>query len=142
MVRRRLTPEQQASEDVEIFAPSLKLTLMRNNNGACYDNTGRLIRYGLGHISDKDLMKSGDFVGMLQVTITPEMVGKTVPIFANVEIKPADFKLKESYNQNSREFKQEAFNDFVRQKGGFGYIVRSPSDLQYYYDYYINWLKS
>lgn len=142
MAKRRMTPEQQASEEVEIFAPSLGFTLMRNNNGACYDNTGRLIRYGLGHVSDKDLMKSGDFVGCLQVTITPEMVGKTVPIFVNAEIKPVDFTLKSSYREGTREYKQEAFNEFVRSKGGFGYIVRSPSDLKYYHDYYMNWLKT
>lgn len=142
MVKRRLTPEQQASEKVEMFAPSLGFTLMRNNNGACKNQEGRLVRFGVGHISEKDIMKSGDFVGTLEITITPEMVGKTVPIYCNVEIKPETFKLKDEYKSGSREDKQWQHCKFIIDKGGFGCIVRSPDDLQYYYDHYMNWLKS
>lgn len=142
MAKRRMTPEQIASENVELAAPSLGVTLLRNNNGACYNDDGRLIRYGLGHVSGKEEWSSGDFVGWTRVKITPDMVGKTVAIFTVAEIKPANFVLKPEYRKGSREAKQQAFNQLVIDNGGFGMIARSGEDLTYYINYFTNWLKS
>lgn len=142
MVKRRMTPEQKASEDVELAAPSLGVTLLRNNNGACYNDEGRLIRYGLGHISGKEEYSSGDLVGWTRVTITPEMVGKTVAIFTVAEVKPTSFTIKDQYRSGSREFKQEKFNELARSNGGFGMIVRSGHDLKHAIEHFMKWLKS
>lgn len=142
MVKQRVTPEQMASEDVELAAPSLSVTLLRNNNGACYNDEGRLIRYGLGHVSGKEDFASGDLVGWTKVTITPEMVGKTVAIFTVVEVKPTTFKIKPSYRPGSREQRQENFNALARRNGGFGLFARSGEDLKSAIEHFINWLKS
>jgi hypothetical protein len=106
------TPEQQASLDVRIRAGDWGCALFRNNSGALYDQNGRLVRFGLGNESTRTnkLFKSGDFVGWVPVEITPEMVGKTVAVFANIEAKPAGFNVnRESFPAKSRERAQLAF---------------------------------
>lgn len=45
----------------------------------------RPVKIGLG-------TGSGDFVGWAPVTITPDMVGKTLAVFSSIEVKPADWK--------------------------------------------------
>lgn len=62
--------EDEAEAEVQaqciLLAPKLGCRLWRNNSGACYDQTGRLIRYGLGNISKRfnEVWKSGDLVGI------------------------------------------------------------------------------
>ena len=40
--------------------------LWRNNSGACFDQTGRMVRYGLGNVSKKlnDVWKMPDYCGI------------------------------------------------------------------------------
>ena len=40
-----------------------------------------------GYYEDDDDLKGGDRIGFEQVVITPDMVGKTVAVFKNIEIK-------------------------------------------------------
>lgn len=49
-----------------LLAPYVGIRLWRNNSGAAYDVTGRLVRYGLGHVSKRhnEVWKSGDCVGI------------------------------------------------------------------------------
>lgn len=138
------TPESKATQDIELTAPKLGVRLLRNNNGACYDAEGRLIRYGLGNTSKRvsDQIKSSDFIGVTPVVITPEMVGKTIGVFTAIEAKPAGFKVRDKYNPKSREWAQENFHAFVRENGGFSGFATSGSDLEHIINYYLNWLKS
>jgi len=106
-----MTPEGIVQEAVEITAPMLDSRLLRNNSGVLPNSEGTPVRYGLGNISTKHnkKLKSSDLVGWTSVVITPEMVGKTVAIFTAIEVKPATFKIKEKYKENSREWAQENF---------------------------------
>lgn len=54
--------------------------LWRNNTGALRDERGRMVTFGL-------CPGSADLIGYSQVTITPEMVGQTLPVFTAVEVK-------------------------------------------------------
>jgi hypothetical protein len=114
------TPEAKASEEVVTRACDWKARLFRNNSGALEDENGRLIRFGLGNDSPKvnKELKSGDYVGWLPITITPEMVGQTLPVFTNVEVKALGFKEKLHYNKNSREYAQNNFNQLVMNHNG------------------------
>lgn len=109
------TPEAKATDEVKARACEWKARLFRNNSGALKDENGRLIRFGLGNVSAKEnkRLKSGDEIGWVPVTITPDMVGKTLPVFANIEIKALGFKEKLHYNPNSREYAQNNFNQMV-----------------------------
>jgi hypothetical protein len=54
--------------------------LFRNNTGALKDQAGRLVRYGL-------CKGSSDLIGWRSLTITPDMVGQQVAVFAAIEVK-------------------------------------------------------
>ena len=45
------TSEAAVQSKLRVRASQLGAALWRNNNGACKDDTGRLVRYGLGHDS-------------------------------------------------------------------------------------------
>lgn len=138
------TPESKASQDIELTAPKLGVRLLRNNNGACQDATGRLIRYGLGNTSKRvsDQIKSSDFIGITPVVITPDMVGKTVGVFTAIEAKPEGFKVRAEYNRKSREWAQENFLQFVRDNGGFAGFCTSGKSLEHVINHYLKWLKN
>lgn len=138
------TPESKASQDIELTAPKIGVRLLRNNNGACQDNTGRLIRYGLGNTSKRvsDHIKSSDFIGITPVVITPAMVGKTIGVFTAIEAKPEGFKIRAEYNPKSREWAQENFLQFVREHYGFSGFATSGKDLEHIINHYITWLNT
>lgn len=114
------TPEAYASQEVRKRASDWKARLYRNNSGCLKDESGRPVRFGLGNESAKtnQLYKTGDYVGWFPVTITPEMVGKTIAVFANIEVKAVGFTVKLDYNPNSREYAQNNFNNLVTSHNG------------------------
>lgn len=100
----------------------------RNNVGACEDITGRVIRYGLCNDSAQmnRSLKSSDLVGIMPVTITPEMVGKTVGIFTAIECKSSDWHMTPS---DHRAQAQQRFIDLVRSVGGIGAFITDPAQV-------------
>ena len=66
---------------------------------------------------------ASDLIGFRMTTITPEMVGKRMPIFAVIEAKTEDGKL-------DAEGKQEHFLDVISQAGGFAGVARSKEDAR------------
>ena len=101
--------------------------LWRNNNGACKDENGRLIRYGLGNDSKRlnSKVKSSDLIGITPVVITQEMVGQTVGIFTSVECKKEGWV----YTGTPREVAQAAWLTIVRSMGGIGKFINKGSDV-------------
>ena len=110
------TPEGDVQNLVRMEASRKGLRLWRNNNGACYDNTGRFIRYGLANDSKKmnDAIKSSDLIGIRPVTITPEHVGTVIGQFVAREIKAGGWK----YRDSGREKAQGKFLQLVASLGG------------------------
>lgn len=99
--------------------------MYRNNRGAAFiektctsKKTGKIIkhksfvRFGIPEPqkNEKDEhMKGGDRIGFIEVEITPDMVGKTVAVFANIEIKAhGDTRIEGQVN----------FHNFVLEHGG------------------------
>lgn len=102
--------------------------VFRNNSGACEDKTGRIIRYGLGHTSAQQVRSwaSSDLIGVVPVTITPEMVGRTVGLFAAVECKKSDWHITPG---DARAQAQLRFIELVRSVGGIGGFVTDPAQV-------------
>lgn len=100
----------------------------RNNVGACEDRTGRIIRYGLCNESAQmnRSLKSSDLVGVIPVVITPEMVGRTIGVFAAVECKSSDWHMTTS---DHRAQAQQRFINLVRSVGGVGGFVTDPAQV-------------
>lgn len=123
-----MKPESEVQQHIQIEAMRFKCTLMRNNSGAFTDETGRLVRFGLGNISNTQQIKSSDLIGITEVVITPDMVGKTVGVFTAVEVK--DEKWKHTKKLDAREEKQNNFLQFVKSKGGIAGFVNKVDDLK------------
>lgn len=87
-------------------------SLWRNNNGACKDDTGRLIRYGIGNDSKKlnDLWKSSDLIGITPVS----WQGRTFGVFTAIEVKREGWRAPE----NDRDRAQMQFGLTVESMGG------------------------
>lgn len=86
----------------------------RNNTGKARSFDGkRVITFGL-------CRGSSDYIGWLPVTVTPDMVGKTVAVFVAMETKDAKGKTTEH---------QDNFIDQVNEAGGIAFVARKPQDV-------------
>lgn len=120
--------EAEVAAEIRLAAGRAGVPLWRNNNGAAYDQTGRLIRFGLGHESAalSARWKSADLVGVLPVTVGPQHVGQTLGLFLAVETKKPGWALRPS---DKRGQAQAAFLRSVRAFGGVGGFCASVDDF-------------
>jgi hypothetical protein len=88
--------------------------LFRNNVGLLRDHRGQAVRFGL-HPG------SGDLIGWRTVTVTPDMVGRSVAVIASVEVKSTTGRPRDD---------QVHWADTVRAAGGFAGIARSPEQAR------------
>ena len=112
---------------VRLEASRVGARLWRQNVGACKDDTGRMIRYGLCNDSAalNKRIKSSDLVGIRPVTITPDMVGHTIGQFIAREIKKPSWY----YTGTDREKAQLAFGELVISLGGDFAFANSEGTL-------------
>lgn len=120
MSKRVRTPETKAKEAVLLRTGQYGARMFKNNSGVAYTDGGRPVFFGLGNEGKKKTgdLRSPDDVGWTPVTITPEMVGKTVAVFTAIDSKKAGFVVKNHYNENSREYGQNKFFQLVIKAGG------------------------
>lgn len=84
---RRSSDEGKVSADIARAFGHGDCRLLRNNVGGLYAKDGRFVAYGLGSMGGKVFRGSHDWIGLRTVTITPEMVGRRVAIFASIDSK-------------------------------------------------------
>lgn len=97
---------------IQLEATRLGARLFRNNVGKLKDARGQWVAYGL-------CVGSSDLIGWKSITITPEMVGKRVAVFAANEVKIKNRKLTKE---------QETFLSVVRREGGIALCSYSTED--------------
>jgi hypothetical protein len=119
--------EAEVQQQIRLASMHHGAPLLRNNSGACVDETGRLIRYGLGNDSKKinEVFKSSDLIGIWPLIITPEHVGMRLGIFHAVEVKHSGWRKP----SNKRERAQQNFGDWVRSHGGLFQFATSVEDI-------------
>lgn len=107
------TSEAATQAQIRVEASRLGFAMWRNNNGACKDDTGRMIRFGLGNDSERlnKVWKSADLIG-----IGPG--GR----FVACEVKRPGWQRPE----NDRDRAQEAMLLQVNQLGGIGFFATHP----------------
>lgn len=108
--------EAAVQQLIRLEASRLGMRLFRNNVGACKDDTGRVIRYGLCNDSAQmnKAVKSSDLIGIRPVIITPDMMGHTIGQFVAREVKRPGW----SYRGTDREVAQQAFGQLILKLGG------------------------
>ena len=119
--------EAAVQQQIRLEAGRQGAALFRNNNGACMDEDGRLIRYGLGNDSKamNDKLKSSDLIGITPHIVTIQDVGSTIGIFTSIEVKRAGW----AFRGNNREQAQLAWIQLVKKLGGRAQFATSPKEV-------------
>jgi hypothetical protein len=86
--------------------------LFRNNTGTLRDQHGRPVQFGLAR-------GSADLIGYRSITITPEMVGQQVAVFASIEVKTRTGRIRPE---------QQAWMETIQAAGGIAGVARSVED--------------
>ncbi len=125
------TPEGYATDAVKSRLRDWKSITFRNNSGSMQTPSGGYVCFGLGHISKKSLetYRSGDEVGFTNILITQEMVGKTLPVFTNIEVKRLEFNEILHYSPKTREYGQNNFNNLIKANNGIAGFARNWEDV-------------
>lgn len=119
--------EAYVQQQLRLTAPKHGVRLWRNNNGACYDETGRLVRYGLANDSAQlsKKIKSSDLIGIWPYIVQPHDVGKTLGIFTSIEVKKPGWTFKGTDRENA----QLAWINLIVSLGGFAKFANKVNDL-------------
>ena len=112
--------ETPVSNEIQLAFGRGPVRLLRNNVGALKDITGRLVRCGLGQSGATRVVGTSDLIGWRSVTITPDMVGQQVAVFAAIEVK----------DQATPTPEQEAFIDAVTRAGGLAGVAHSVEEAR------------
>jgi hypothetical protein len=120
--------EHAVQQRVRLEAAKHGVHLWRNNVGACIDQNGRMIRYGLANESAQmnKHIKSSDLIGIRPTLITQEMVGMVVGIFVAAECKHEGWEPRPN---DVREMAQEKYHSIVRAAGGIAGFTQSVADF-------------
>jgi len=112
---------------IRLEASQKGLRLFRNNVGACMDENGNFIRYGLANDSKKmnDLIKSSDLIGLRPLLIQQDHVGRIIGQFVAREVKAANW----SYSGTAREEAQLRFLELVTSLGGDAAFTNQEGSL-------------
>jgi hypothetical protein len=106
--------EQAIQQRIRLACSRGRVRLWRNNTGRLRDERGQLVTFGL-------CPGSADLIGYRSVTVTPDMVGQTLAVFAAVEVKA---------ERGRPTPEQTAFLEHVTAAGGLAGIARSVEDAE------------
>lgn len=119
--------EAAVTAAIRLEASRAGCRLFRNNVGACKDETGRMIRYGLMNESAQmnKTIKSSDLIGIRPVLVGPQHMGTTIGQFVAREVKAGSWK----WGGTDREVAQMRFIDMVNSLGGDAAMVNGVGSL-------------
>jgi len=106
--------EQEIQQRIRLACSRGSVRLMRNNTGTLKDQHGRPVSFGL-------CKGSADLIGWRTVTVTPDMVGQQVAVFASIEVKSATGRIRPE---------QQQWLDVVQAAGGIAGVARSVQDAE------------
>jgi hypothetical protein len=106
--------EQGIQQRIRLACSRGRVRLWRNNTGRLRDERGQLVTFGL-------CPGSADLIGYRSVTVTPDMVGETLAVFAAVEVKA---------ERGRPTPEQSAFIEHIRAAGGLAGVARSVEDAE------------
>jgi hypothetical protein len=110
------------------YSQKHKGVLWRNNVGAFKSANGQWVRYGLANESTRmnKEIKSSDLIGWTPVTVTPEMVGYTIPVFTSREVKEEGLCSTAKVN-TAHVHAQQKWCDGITKAGGIAGVVDSSN---------------
>lgn len=88
-------------------------------DGSLHILAPRPVALGFGLITGEPVVGACDLPGWTEIVITPDMVGRKVPIFTSIEVK----------SQDGRQTKeQKNWMKQIHDAGGIAGVARSPAD--------------
>lgn len=108
-----MKPESVVQSEIRAYAGEQGILLWRNNVGACNDETGRMIRYGLGNDSAQvqRRLKSSDLIGLAdfdyELPTDPPVKARTRGVFLAVECKAEGWRFPNSWRGVTPEHAEE-----------------------------------
>ncbi len=122
-----MSRESVVQDAIRLAAAKLGTVLWRNNVGAGKLENGNFIRWGLANDSTavNQKTKSGDLIGIRTLTITPDMVGKTIGQFVSVEVKREGWK----FSGSERELAQDNWRRIITSRGGLALFATNEGDV-------------
>lgn len=109
-----MSSEQVIQQQIRLACSRGPTRLWRNNVGILRDANGRPVSFGL-------CPGSADLIGFHTVTVTPEMVGQQLAVFAAVEVKA---------ERGRPTPQQSAWLEHVAAAGGLAGIARSVEEAE------------
>ena len=116
--------EQNVQKLIMLAASKAGAKVFRNNVAMAWVGVSRRLSDGSMHIQNPRPLEAGlcvgssDLIGWKSVTITPDMIGKTLAVFVAIEVKAGTKPSPE----------QLTFIENVRRAGGIAGIARSPEE--------------
>ena len=104
--------EQSIQQHIRLACSTGATRLFRNNTGTLRDQHGRPVSFGL-------CKGSADLIGYRTITITPDMVGQQVAVFASIEVKTPTGRIRPE---------QRAWMEKILAAGGIAGVARSVED--------------
>lgn len=122
-----IVSEAGAQSAIRLEAAQKGIRIFRNNVGMLKDESGRPVRFGLANDSPaiNKVLKSSDLIGLRPVTVTPEMIGRTLGVFVAREVKSPGWR----YAATEREQAQLRFINLVSSLGGDAAFATGPGTL-------------
>jgi hypothetical protein len=140
-----MNPESVVQSEIRDAAGKQGIHLFRNNVGACTDDTGRLIRYGLGNDSAQvqRRLKSSDLIGLVSFRVLSPYhadIGRFIAVECKAEgwkfpaswrgRRPTDADLPELKSAEAqRTLAQWRFISLIRTQGGLAGFAQSVDDF-------------
>ena len=106
--------EQHIQQQIRLTCSRGPVRLWRNNVGRLLDQQGRMVTFGL-------CPGSADLIGYRTITITPDMIGQQIAVFAAVEVKSPTGRPTPQ---------QTAWLEHISTAGGLAGIARSEDDAR------------
>lgn len=110
--------ETPITKSIRLALSRGSIRLFRNNCGVLQNEYGGWVHFGLAD-------GSGDLIGWRTITITPDMVGKSVAQFCSVEVKRPG-----SRTDKKRAEDQANWRNAVNAAGGVGVQVTSVAEAE------------
>lgn len=105
--------ESNLTKQIMLALPKI-VRVFRNHVGLIKDEKGKYHKAGL-------MTGSADLIGYAKVTITQDMVGKTIPVFTSLEVKT---------NKGKQHEAQLKWQNGMRKINAIHGVVRSPNDAE------------
>lgn len=122
--------EAEVQALIRIEASNQGHEMLRNNSGAMQDDTGRVVRFGLGNDSKRinNVFASSDLIGVTSMVVQQKHVGCTLGVFTVAEVKDPNWTGPNP--NNKREVAQANFINHVKAFGGIGGFCTSVEDYK------------